>query len=54
MAIVQLLQVSLCVRDLALSTRFYRDLLGCREVAAESFAGAAPSAAPRHAPAAFR
>jgi len=45
MAVVQFHHVSLCVRDLARSQRFYRDLLGCRQVADLSFAGEASSAA---------
>jgi catechol 2,3-dioxygenase-like lactoylglutathione lyase family enzyme len=44
MAIVQLLQVSLCVRDLDRAVRFYRDLLGCRATADLAFEGAAPAA----------
>lgn len=43
MAIVQFQQVSLCVGDLERSLRFYRDLLGCRQVAELSFAGETPA-----------
>ena len=45
MAIVELHQVSLCVRDLARSLRFYRDVLGCSLVAELGYAGAASSEA---------
>lgn len=45
MAIVELHQVSLCVRDLARALRFYRDVLGCRLVAELAYAGAESSAA---------
>jgi lactoylglutathione lyase len=45
MAIVELHQVSLCVRDLERALRFYRDVLGCRLVGDLAYAGAASSQA---------
>lgn len=45
MAIVELHQVSLCVRDLSRALRFYRDVLGCTVVAELTYGGAASSAA---------
>jgi glyoxylase I family protein len=44
-AIVQMHQVSLCVADLERAVHFYRDLLGCRQVAELRVSGAVACAA---------